>query len=86
MANPQRKRSTARVSSRPMTIWDTLADVLADAPRERPSDSVTPAELAERIGCTHSHAAHKLAADSRLRAVHYRTESGRRGVCYVVAG
>lgn len=67
-----------------MTIWDTLSDLLTDRAVERPTDSVTPDELAQKASISHSRAAAILREDKRLKAVKYKTEAGKRGVCYVV--
>ncbi len=71
-----------------MNIWDTLSDVLADRKVERPPNSITAEELAAKLGCTPSYAALRLrakVASGTHKAIRYRTERGRPGMCYVVA-
>ncbi len=79
------KRSTKAAISEAVSVWDVLVDVLADS-GTRPENSVTPEELAAKKPCSHTRAAAILRAKAvagELRAVYFKTQAGRRGVCYV---
>jgi hypothetical protein len=83
LAHPVRKWQAVPLPSGAVNVWALLTDALASA-GERPENSVTPNELAQRMGVTPSRAAYILRNRADLRAVHYHV-NGRRAVCYVPA-
>jgi hypothetical protein len=84
MAHTVSKWKAAPLPARTVNVWALLQSALDDTARERPADSVTPAEYAERAGISERHARDVLARDKRLRQVAYRRD-GKRATCYVVA-
>jgi ribosomal protein S25 len=64
-------------------VWALLTDALADA-ADRPANSVTPEEFADKARVSYSYAARVLRDRKDLRSVFYR-RNGRRAVCYVPA-
>lgn len=84
MANQKSSRAGVSLPAKPISAWDVIMRELQPMVAERPEGSVTAEELAAKIGSTTGHAANLLRSNVNLRAVKYRTESGRRALCYVV--
>jgi hypothetical protein len=66
-----------------VSVWALLEDAIASASVERPKNSVTPAEFAERTGLSVSRAHEVLKRNPALQPVRYRNPLGAPGVCYV---
>lgn len=84
MVNSKRKRSSVPLPAGTVSAWDLLRDALS-VTNDRPAGSVTPGELADRMGVSHSRAAHILRTNKNLKPVRFRCGSQRQGVCYVPA-
>jgi hypothetical protein len=87
MASAGRKREndTPTTGSGGVNVWDLLTDAV-QGHEPRPENSVTPDELAAKMGTSHSYACGVLRRNPALRAVQYHRENGKRAVCYVPKG
>jgi len=84
MVSEIRKRSADSVPSGGVSVWELLRKELTDVPRERPANSVTAKEFAEKTGYTIRHAEEILKASPALVPVRYRIgDTMRSGVCFV---
>ena len=77
------KRTADSVPSGGVSVWELLRKELTDVPRERPENSITAEEFAERAGYSLSHAGNILRHKPSLKPVHYRMDNGKVGVCFV---
>jgi hypothetical protein len=84
MAGKVAKRITDSVSSGTVNVWALLTNELSAAPCERPENSVTPEEFAERTGYSVQQAAKILRSTPKLKRMRYRIgQSNRSAFCYV---
>lgn len=88
MASAITKRKTDPLPAGTVNVWEALRAAIDDVLPGRPTNSVTPAELAERCGYTTRHASNVLQKMSSgdkatLQSVAFRSGSNRRATCYV---
>jgi hypothetical protein len=83
LANQKREQKADALPSGGVNVWALLADALTIGD-ERPANSVTPEEFAEKAHVSYSYAVRVLRDRKDLRSVFYR-RNGRRAVCYVPA-
>jgi hypothetical protein len=85
MAASRSKRSADPVPAGHLTIWDLLADELANVPKPRPEGYVTVAELAARKSVTYERAGQILRQKyllGQLDRARIKSEAGRSMYCY----
>lgn len=88
MVAQKRKRGSIPLPSGDLSVWDILADEVANKLGPRPENSVTTEEFAARMALSGPRARQILSAkaegpDAALSRVQYRTPGHRPGICYV---
>lgn len=88
MASAIPKRATVPFPAQHLSAWDILTQAIGDNLQPKPEGAITPTEVAERRKLSVSHSSHvleDLVKAGKMKSVMYRTESGKRGKCYLPA-